>query len=155
MLQLYIFRISVVKYDNNCPQGEHSHCNDQLMDISEMSNKKSYREVRQYQTGYHLVRFYFVTACYNSYTETVLQDLEKEPHPDVIIMNSCLWDVSRLVAPVVSMYLYCLQTCGQLQYTNSSYIPITHTNSNYTSKIPITIPKYQFQLSIPHKNNSV
>ena len=63
-----------------------------------MTNNKTFREVRQYQTGYHLVRYYFVTGCYNSHTPALIRDLSSDPYPDVIIMNSCLWDVSRLVS---------------------------------------------------------
>ena len=63
--------------------------------FGEMSNGVHYREIRQYQTDYHLARFYFVTRCYNSYMESILSDLSKEPKPDVVILNSCLWDISR------------------------------------------------------------
>ena len=61
-----------------------------------MTNGKEYSEVRNYQADY-MMRFYFVTRCYNSYVETVIADLCKPPHPDVVIMNSCLWDLTRLV----------------------------------------------------------
>ncbi|KAL5021719.1 hypothetical protein ScPMuIL_000874 [Solemya velum] len=60
-----------------------------------MNNGINYREVRQYQSDCHLVRFYFVTRCYNNYVESILSDLSKEPVPDIILMNSCLWDISR------------------------------------------------------------
>ena len=63
--------------------------------LGEMTNGVKYREVRQYQTDYHLVRFYFVTRCYNSYIESILADLSDDPLPDVVMMNSCLWDISR------------------------------------------------------------
>ncbi|KAK3597756.1 hypothetical protein CHS0354_006115 [Potamilus streckersoni] len=69
-----------------------------------MSNGISYREVRQYQTHYHLIRFYFVTRCYNTYVESILSDLSKEPEPDVIIINSCLWDISRYGANSIDDY---------------------------------------------------
>lgn len=76
-------------------KGEYRFEGDQLIEISEMTNAKSFREVRQYQTDYHLVRFYFVTRCYSSYFETILMDLTTGPRPDLIIMSSCIWDVSR------------------------------------------------------------
>ena len=43
-----------------------------------------------------MCRFYFVTRVYNKYWEhVILPDLKGDPVPDVVIMNSCLWDVSR------------------------------------------------------------
>ena len=79
-------------------KGEISFMNDILIDgghFGQMTNSKDYREVRQYLTPYHLVRFYFVTRCYGHYMETILADLAREPQPDIVIMNSCLWDISR------------------------------------------------------------
>ena len=79
-------------------QGEKSFEGDKLIEggtFGEMSNGVHYREVRQYQTDYHLARFYFVTRCYSSYFESILADLAKEPKPDVVLLNSCLWDISR------------------------------------------------------------
>ncbi len=72
--------------------------NDELIEggrKGKMSNGINYREVRQYLTDTHLVRFYFVCRCYNAYVESILADLCQEPRPDVVIMNSCLWDISR------------------------------------------------------------
>jgi len=38
--------------------------------------------------------FYFVTHSYSSYMETIIADLYQRP-TDIIIMNSCLWDITR------------------------------------------------------------
>ncbi|XP_059173121.1 PC-esterase domain-containing protein 1B-like [Physella acuta] len=81
-------------------KGEFSFLNDELIEGGQkgtMSNGISYKEVREYVTNVHLVRFYFVTRCYNSYVETLLKDLAKDKlgQPDIIILNSCLWDISR------------------------------------------------------------
>ncbi|CAH1783399.1 unnamed protein product [Owenia fusiformis] len=79
-------------------KGEHSVLRDKLIEggrLGQMHNGKSYREVRQYQTDFHLVRFYYLTRCYGPYMETILDDLIEEPKPDLVIMNSCLWDVTR------------------------------------------------------------
>ena len=54
----------------------------------------NYKEVRKYSKGSTVVTFYFVTRCYGEYMESIIATLEKEP-PDVIIMNSCLWDLCR------------------------------------------------------------
>ena len=79
-------------------KGEKIFLNDKLIDggcIDEMTNAKHYREVSQYLTRYHLVRFYFVTCCYGQYMDQILADLATEPRPAIVIMNSCLWDISR------------------------------------------------------------
>lgn len=79
-------------------KGEFSFMGDELIEggqKNKMTNGISYKEVRQYQTNVHLVRFYFMTRCYNSYTETILRDLKEGPSPDLVIMNSCLWDITR------------------------------------------------------------
>lgn len=62
-----------------------------------MTNGVNYREIQQYHRENHLIRFYFVTRCYNTYVESILSDLSRDPKPDIILMNSCLWDISRSV----------------------------------------------------------
>lgn len=63
--------------------------------LGELTNGTHYKEVRQYRTDHHLVRFYFVTRVYSDYMESILADFQAGPQPDVVIINSCLWDVSR------------------------------------------------------------
>ncbi|XP_067656944.1 PC-esterase domain-containing protein 1A-like [Haliotis asinina] len=75
-----------------------------------MSNGINYREVRQYLSDYHLVRFYFVCRCYNAYMESILADLSDEPRPDVVILNSCLWDISRYGVKAIDEYKENLKT---------------------------------------------
>ncbi|TRY87672.1 hypothetical protein DNTS_013619, partial [Danionella cerebrum] len=62
---------------------------------SKMTNGTSYREVRQYRTDHHLVKFYFVTRVFSAYMESILAAFEKGIKPDVVVVNSCVWDVSR------------------------------------------------------------
>lgn len=51
------------------------------------------------------MEFFFVTRCYNSNIENMMSAIrEKEQSaPDVIIMNSCLWDISRYMIIVKIM----------------------------------------------------
>ncbi|XP_078393989.1 PC-esterase domain-containing protein 1A, partial [Cetorhinus maximus] len=42
-----------------------------------------------------LLRFYFLTQIYSDYVESVLADFQGGPQPDVVIVNSCVWDISR------------------------------------------------------------
>lgn len=66
--------------------------------LGELHNGTQYREVRQFcsGSGHHLVRFYFLTRVYSEYLEDVLEELTYGPAPDLVIINSCLWDLSRL-----------------------------------------------------------
>ena len=60
-----------------------------------MKNSIDYRESRYFKADNEACcRYYFVTICYGDYVEKVLQELSVEP-TDIIVMNSCLWDVHR------------------------------------------------------------
>ncbi|XP_073472069.1 PC-esterase domain-containing protein 1A-like [Aquarana catesbeiana] len=72
--------------------------------LCEMHNGVTYREVRQYRTGHHLMRFYFLTWAYSTYMESVLADFKEGPKPDVIIISSCIWDLIRYTHKPVEVY---------------------------------------------------
>lgn len=63
--------------------------------LNQMHNGTAYREVRQFQSAHHLVRFYFVTRIYSRYMQSILEDFRHGLKPDVVIVNSCVWDISR------------------------------------------------------------
>ncbi|XP_053107210.1 PC-esterase domain-containing protein 1B-like isoform X2 [Hemicordylus capensis] len=69
--------------------------NDCRVEWKGLHNGIHYREVRQYCTPHHLVRLYFITRLYSAYLESVLSDFRTGPPPDVLIVNSCLWDLNR------------------------------------------------------------
>ncbi|XP_073418962.1 PC-esterase domain-containing protein 1A-like [Dendrobates tinctorius] len=78
--------------------GEFTFENDSLIEggqMNELHNGITYREVRQYRSSHHLVRFYFLTRVYSAYLESILSDFLSGPQPDVLIVNSCIWDVNR------------------------------------------------------------
>ncbi|XP_076144514.1 PC-esterase domain-containing protein 1A [Alosa pseudoharengus] len=79
-------------------KGEEQFEKDELLEggtKGHMSNGTKYKEVRQYKSDHHQVRFYFVTRVYSEYVQSILEDIERGPKPDLVIMNSCVWDVSR------------------------------------------------------------
>uniref|UniRef100_A0A8C5JZX9 PC-esterase domain-containing protein 1A pseudogene n=1 Tax=Jaculus jaculus TaxID=51337 RepID=A0A8C5JZX9_JACJA len=81
-------------------KGELSFEQDRLVaggQLGELHNRTQYREVRQFcfSSGHHLVRFYFLTHVYSEYLEDILEELTYGPAPDLVIVNSCLWDLSR------------------------------------------------------------
>ncbi|XP_036108111.1 PC-esterase domain-containing protein 1B [Molossus molossus] len=90
-------------------RGELSFEQDKLVEGGQkatMHNGTTYREVREFCTGHHLVRFYFLTRVYSEYVQAILEELQSHKHtPDVVIMNSCLWDISRYGQDSFSSYL--------------------------------------------------
>ncbi|KAL0970036.1 hypothetical protein UPYG_G00236260 [Umbra pygmaea] len=79
-------------------KGEMSFEQDTLVEggkLGQMTNGTEYREVRQFRSDHHLVRFYFVTRIFSRYMESVLNDFKHGLKPDVVIVNSCVWDISR------------------------------------------------------------
>jgi len=46
------------------------------------------------------VEFYFITRCYNEHVKRMMAAIKekKMAAPDVIIMNSCLWDITRYMS---------------------------------------------------------
>ncbi|XP_068164930.1 PC-esterase domain-containing protein 1A [Antennarius striatus] len=93
-------------------KGELSFEQDCLVDggcRSEMHNGTDYREVRQFQSDHHLVRYYFVTRIYSHYMQSILEEFRHGLKPDVIIVNSCVWDISRYLSTSMDDYKANLQ----------------------------------------------
>lgn len=86
-------------YHFNILKGEDTCLGDKLLDGGMRGTDKKgvgYREVRQYQTDFYFLQFVFMTRSYNSYVESVINKFgAAEQKPDVIIVNSCLWDITR------------------------------------------------------------
>ncbi|XP_066428990.1 PC-esterase domain-containing protein 1A-like [Eleutherodactylus coqui] len=79
-------------------KGERVFENDTLVEggiLNGLHNETTFREVRQFRTGHHLVRFYFLTRAYSFYLESILSDFRGGPQPDVVMANSCVWDLRR------------------------------------------------------------
>ncbi|XP_054846246.1 PC-esterase domain-containing protein 1B-like [Eublepharis macularius] len=69
--------------------------NDQRVEGGKQHQETDYQEVRQYRTDHHLVRAYFITRIYSRYMESILDDFKAGPSPDLVILNSCIWDLNR------------------------------------------------------------
>ena len=63
--------------------------------IEGKTNGIGYREVREFHVDYYMVRFYFVTSCHGAYIESILDDFQNFVQPDIVMMNSSLWDITR------------------------------------------------------------
>ncbi|XP_061439574.1 PC-esterase domain-containing protein 1A-like [Rhineura floridana] len=87
--------------------------NDHLIEggvLEDLHNGTHYREVRQYRTCHHLVRFYFLTRVYSAYLESILDDFKTGLQPDILVLNSCVWDVSRYGPTSMKEYRTNLET---------------------------------------------
>ncbi|RNA00300.1 PC-esterase domain-containing 1A-like [Brachionus plicatilis] len=89
-------------------KGEITFENDTLLEggsYGVMSNDVTYTEVREFKTNIHLVRFYFITRCYSDYLVSICEDIKDEPEkPDVVIMNSGCWDITRYGPSSINEY---------------------------------------------------
>ncbi|KAL0612224.1 PC-esterase domain-containing protein 1B [Plecturocebus cupreus] len=98
-------------------KGELNFERDELLDGGQrgpMHNGLDYREVREFRSDHHLVRFYFLTRVYSEYLQTILEELQSGEHaPDLVVMNSCLWDVSRYGSDFWWSYLENLENLFQ------------------------------------------
>ncbi|XP_032902765.1 uncharacterized protein LOC116989454 [Amblyraja radiata] len=68
---------------------------DRLLGSSELNNGTKFWESRQLCRPHHLLRFHFITRAYYTRMEGLLQELLTGPPPDVLVINSCLWDITR------------------------------------------------------------
>jgi len=91
-------------------KGENRFYGDRLIDggvQKGLTNGVEYEEVREHTAGGRLrIRFYFLTRCYSSYIkDVVFNDIKNQAiKPDIIIMNSCLWDISRYGIDAMRLY---------------------------------------------------
>uniref|UniRef100_A0A0P4VW82 Uncharacterized protein n=1 Tax=Scylla olivacea TaxID=85551 RepID=A0A0P4VW82_SCYOL len=70
---------------------------DEIIDIANLRIGRSYFEVRQCKRKELWVRFIFVTQVAAPTLMKELKSIEegKLPPPDIVIVNSCLWDITR------------------------------------------------------------
>ncbi|XP_067097010.1 PC-esterase domain-containing protein 1A-like [Osmerus mordax] len=76
-------------------KGEMEFEHDCLLEGGIMNNSTGYREVREYRSDNHHVRFYFITRIFSEYVESILEDIRCGLKPDLVVVNSCIWDISR------------------------------------------------------------
>ncbi|XP_063598017.1 uncharacterized protein LOC134774621 [Penaeus indicus] len=75
------------------------HCGDRVVEMSkEDTAGRDYFEVRAFESNGLCVRYIFITQVYSSTVKKELKAIEdgQAPIPHVVIMNSCIWDLTRL-----------------------------------------------------------
>lgn len=69
---------------------------DIVKESSHLHRGRDYYEIREYKNRSIQVNFHFLTKCYTPQICHMFKKFkEVKEFPDIIIMNSCLWDISR------------------------------------------------------------
>mmetsp|Transcript_34211 Transcript_34211/g.43169 ORF Transcript_34211/g.43169 Transcript_34211/m.43169 type:complete len:439 (+) Transcript_34211:1-1317(+) len=81
-------------------KGEPIFRGDKLVKVSNVGNSTQYEEIREYPKRDNpaenlKIQYHFVTRCWSKKMIAKLQNSFNDFRPDVIIMNSCLWDTTR------------------------------------------------------------
>ncbi|XP_042869275.1 PC-esterase domain-containing protein 1B-like [Penaeus japonicus] len=74
------------------------HCGDRVVELSkEDTAGRDFVEVRAFESKGLCVRYNFITKVYSSTVKRELKAIEdgEAPIPHVVIMNSCIWDLTR------------------------------------------------------------
>ncbi|XP_065295271.1 PC-esterase domain-containing protein 1A-like isoform X2 [Dermacentor albipictus] len=74
---------------------EESSFGDILVCHGKKYNGRGYKEERLFKMDKTTIAFYFLTRVYNDYVKAILEGMVDEFVPDVIIVGSCLWDITR------------------------------------------------------------
>ncbi|GBN36827.1 PC-esterase domain-containing protein 1A, partial [Araneus ventricosus] len=68
---------------------------DKLVYHGKKTNGRCYREEREASVNDSTrASFFFLTKVYDDYVENVLERITRRSKPDVIIINSCVWDIT-------------------------------------------------------------
>lgn len=75
-------------------KNEFSHCNDQRTSQGTLHNGRNYEEVREYTGANNIaIKFTFITRLFaNNFVKCID---EATDFPNYIVLNSCVWDLSR------------------------------------------------------------
>ncbi|GFW41369.1 PC-esterase domain-containing protein 1A [Trichonephila clavipes] len=68
---------------------------DKLVFHGPQSNGRNYREEREATYETTKVSFFFLTRVFDDYVKSVIKKITHKSDPDVIIINCCLWDITR------------------------------------------------------------
>lgn len=99
---------SLIDLDNLRTKLEKSHMNDMLIKGKKLERGRTYQEERRYHNveSQTTVEFVFLTKCLNEDIQNKLKEIRCHPKsaPNIVIMNSCLWDIVRWGPDGVSKY---------------------------------------------------
>lgn len=113
-------------------------------------------QVREFTAGGRVkIRYYFVSQCYSPEIEQMIRnDLQHQTiPPDLILMNSCLWDLSRANFDAMETYRFGLERLFKFfreilpstPFFWISALPVSNTAEGHShpSHISITFDSFQ------------
>ncbi|XP_046385586.1 PC-esterase domain-containing protein 1B-like isoform X1 [Ischnura elegans] len=104
--------IWLLNFNKIIPEGhlrrklDFSYLGDRLIKQGELNRGRDYVEMREYKKdGFH-IKYNFITKCLTKEVEEMMHDIHEgncKP-PDIVIVNSCLWDITRWGPNGVTLY---------------------------------------------------
>ncbi|XP_077559619.1 PC-esterase domain-containing protein 1A-like isoform X1 [Haemaphysalis longicornis] len=100
MRAMYKDLVCLYQYDrmisnNALKRKMEEHClGDTLVVHGKKHNGRDYREERLFCMHKTSIHFCFITRIYSDYIKSILERMVKRP-PDVVMVGSCLWDITR------------------------------------------------------------
>ncbi|CAF0961671.1 unnamed protein product [Adineta steineri] len=87
--------------------------NDQLLAGDKKTNDTSYYERRCYLTNTHFIKFVFLTRCFSGQMRNELREIaeNKSIVPDIILLNSAVWDITKYEKNSEKEYAQLLEEC--------------------------------------------
>lgn len=76
-------------------KNEESFLNDKKLSNDFLHNGRNYKEMREFRNGKIHLYFHFITRLYLDHFIELINGINGENAPDVIFLNSCLWDLAR------------------------------------------------------------
>ncbi|EGT57706.1 hypothetical protein CAEBREN_12065 [Caenorhabditis brenneri] len=74
---------------------------DKHIDFLELDSNRVFRQAREFQSNRHLIQYYFTNrAMREDLEKTCLMIEATDERPDVVIINSAIWDISRFPSRV-------------------------------------------------------
>ena len=99
---------SFVEVNDMRRKGERTFCGDSLMNIIMARKGRDYEEIRtKYIEEWNInLCFGFITRCYDARVGKLLDDFQRQfcSSPDVIMINSALWDINRWGPDGIQMF---------------------------------------------------
>ncbi|KAH7669932.1 PC-Esterase, partial [Aphelenchoides avenae] len=99
---------------------------DRMTAVNTNGDATDFTEVREFRTPEHLVHFYFTTRVFKEKLESFIIELRRNP-PDVLFMQSCIWDQSRYDMNAEGHMEEYAKRLGRLCRLLSSVLPPTTT----------------------------
>ncbi|CAI4223136.1 unnamed protein product [Auanema sp. JU1783] len=86
-------------------KSEYSHFGDRQIDILPLESDRIFRQAREYMSDNHLVQYVFTSRVMKNDVEKALLNIFKtKEYPDLIVLNSAIWDVTRYNLEPTNMY---------------------------------------------------